>query len=251
MGGSEGWARGFYAGHFVELWLAATSEEQTRAEVDFLENELNLGEGARILDLACGSGRHSIELAERGFGTTGVDLSSEFLAVARTAATERQVRVQWEERSMQDLPWEAEFDGAFCLGNSLGGLDASGVSTFLRSVARVLVPGGRFVLDTGFIAESILPNFQERDWGPSGDILYLAHRQYDPSSGRLNLDYTFIKDGEVERKTGFGQVFSYREFVKLIEESAMEVEASFASLERDEFELGSHQLIMVARKPDV
>lgn len=250
MGGSEDWARGFFSGHFVDLWLAAMTEGQTVEEVAFLGQELELTEGARILDLACGGGRHCIELADRGYRVTGVDLSREFLAAARASAVEREVTVDWVERAMQDLPWEAEFDGAFCLGNSLGGLDDEGVVEFLRAVLRALKPGAKFVLDTGFLAESILPNLEERDWAPCGDLLYLAHRTYDPVTARLNLEYTFIKDGEVEKKTGFGQVFSYREFLKLVGEVGFEVVATYGSTVREEFQLGSSQLILVGRKAE-
>ena len=120
MSAAEGWARDFYAGLFVDLWLGATTEEQTQQEADFLEKVLRPPAGASILDLACGGGRHCLELSARGYRLTGVDISPAFLAVARAAATERGLAVTWQERAMHDLPWEAAFDGAICMGNSLG-----------------------------------------------------------------------------------------------------------------------------------
>ena len=115
---------------------------------------------------------------------------------------------------MQDLPWEAAFDGAICMGNSLGGLDDAGIAAFFRAVARTLKPASRLVVNTGFVAESLLPHLKERDWGPLGDILYLAHRRYDPVQGRLNMDYTFIRGSQVEKKSAFGQVYTYKEFCR-------------------------------------
>jgi hypothetical protein len=58
MSAAEGWARDFFSGLFVELWLGAIPEQQTRQEADFLEKVLRLPAGASILDLACGGGRH-------------------------------------------------------------------------------------------------------------------------------------------------------------------------------------------------
>jgi SAM-dependent methyltransferase len=248
MSAAEFSARDFFSGLFVELWLGATTEEQTRQEADFLEQALRVPVGASILDLACGGGRHSLELSARGYRMTGVDISAEFLAKARAAAEERGRAVTWEQRAMHDLPWGAAFDGAFCMGNSLGGLDDAGIATFFRAVARALKPAARFVVDTGFVAESILPTLKERDWGPLGDILYLAHRRYDPVQGRLNVDYTFIQGSRVEKKSAFGQVHTYKEFCRMIEEAGFQAIEGYASAAQEPYRLGSHELLLVATK---
>jgi SAM-dependent methyltransferase len=248
MSAAEGWARDFFAGLFVDLWLGAITEEETRQEVDFLEQVLCMPAGASIVDLACGGGRHCLELSTRGYRLTGVDISPEFLAVARGAAAERGLAVTWAECAMHDLPWEAAFDGAVCMGNSLGGLDDAGIAAFFRAVARALKPACRFVVDTGFVAESLLPNLKERDWGPSGDILYLAHRRYDHVQGRLNIDYAFIRDGQVEKKSGFGQVYTYKEFCRMIEEAGFQGIEGYASAAQEPYRLGSPGLFIVATK---
>jgi SAM-dependent methyltransferase len=248
MSGTEGWARDFYAGLFVDIWLGAIPEQQTRQEADFLEKVLRVSAGASILDLACGGGRHCLELSARGYRLTGLDISPEFLAVARAAATERGLAVTWEQRAMHDLPWETAFDGAICMGNSLGGLDDAGTAAFFRAVARTLKPASRLVVNTGFVAESLLPNLKERDWGPVGDILYLAHRRYDPVQGRLNMDYTFIRDGQMEKKSAFGQVYTYKEFCRMIEEAGFHAIEGYASAAQEPYQLGSPDLFLVAAK---
>ena len=103
-------------------------------------------------------------------------------------------------------------------------------------------------MNTGFVAESLLPHLKERDWGPLGDILYLAHRRYDPVQGRLNMDYTFIRDGQVEKKSGFGQVYTYREFCRLIEEAGFHAIEGYASAAQEPYQLGSPDLFLVATK---
>ncbi len=248
MSPAEDWARDFFSGLFVELWLGAITEEQTQQEADFLEKVLLAPAGASIVDLACGGGRHCLELSARGYRLTGVDISPEFLTVARAAAAERRLAVTWEQRAMHDLPWEATFDGAICMGNSLGGLDDAGTAAFFRAVARALKPASRLVVDTGFVAESLLPNLEERHWGPSGDILYLAHRRYDHVQGRLNIDYTFIRDSQVEKKSGFGQVYTYKEFCRIIEEAGFHDIEGYASAAQEPYRLGSPELFLVATK---
>jgi SAM-dependent methyltransferase len=248
MSAAEGWARDFYTGLFVDLWLALTPEHQTRQEADFLEKVLCLPAGASIVDLACGGGRHCLELAARGYRLTGVDSSPAFLAVARAAATARGLAVRWEERAMHDLPWAAAIDGAICMGNSLGGLDDAGLAAFFRAVAHTLKPASRLVVETRFVAESLLPNLKERHWALAGDVLWLYHSRYDLVQGRLHMDFTFIREGQVEKKSGFGQVHTYKEFCRLIEEAGFHALEGYASPAQEPYRLGSPELFLVATK---
>ncbi len=69
--------------------------KNTIQEVNFLTEELAVRDGGSILDVGCGTGRHSIELARRGYAVTGLDLSAEMLARAADAARSKKVNVQW------------------------------------------------------------------------------------------------------------------------------------------------------------
>ena len=77
------WFETFFSGLAVESWTRAMTPEMTSAEVDFLEKALELKRDARVLDVPCGHGRHALELAQRGYRVTGVDLSTDALDVAR------------------------------------------------------------------------------------------------------------------------------------------------------------------------
>jgi SAM-dependent methyltransferase len=248
MNEAAAWAESFFTGNFVELWLRVMSEEQTRAEADSLEKLLRLPAGARVLDVPCGGGRHSLELAARGFQMTGVDISAKFLAHARSRAAERELAIAWQKRPMDELPWEGQFDGAFCAGNSLGGLDDAATAAFFRAVARALKPGARFVVDNGCVAECVLPLLKERFWMPVGDILFLIHNHYDHVRSRLDIDFTFVRDGKVEKKSGFQRVFTYRELCALLAEAGFERMEGYASYALEPFHLGAHNLVLVATR---
>jgi SAM-dependent methyltransferase len=248
MSADTTWAKSFFTGTFVDLWLQAVPETQTRLEVDFLEKALRLSPGAHVLDVPCGGGRHSLELAARGYRMTGVDLSTDFLAVARSRAAERQLSITWDQRPMQELPWQGEFDGAYCLGNSLGGLDDDGTATFFRAVARALKPGARFAVDNGTIAECSLPTLKERFWIPVGDILFLIQNRYDHECGRLEMDFTLIRKGRVEQKSGFQQVYTYRTFCRMLADAGFEGFQAYGSVGQEPFRLGSHSLVLVATR---
>jgi|HubBroStandDraft_3_1064219.scaffolds.fasta_scaffold02528_6 cyclopropane fatty-acyl-phospholipid synthase-like methyltransferase len=80
----EGW-KGFFTGPAVRALRRFAAPEQTRAEADHLVDALALPAGARVLDVPCGDGRLSLELAARGFRATAVDLSAELPGHAREA----------------------------------------------------------------------------------------------------------------------------------------------------------------------
>ena len=80
------WQVDFFRGVALDLWRLAMTPEQTRAEVEFLQKALHAGESSHLLDVPCGNGRHSIELAKSGHRVTGVDQSEEFIAEARAAS---------------------------------------------------------------------------------------------------------------------------------------------------------------------
>jgi SAM-dependent methyltransferase len=242
------WWQTFFTGVFVELWLKAVTPEQTRAEVDFLTQVLQLPASARVLDVPCGGGRHALELATRGHQVTGVDFAPEFLAVARAGAAERNLSVTWEQCDMRDLPWSGVFDGACCLGNSFGYMDDESNAAFLRAVARTLKPGGRFALNTGTAAESSLPNYKERGWYEIGDIRFLIRNEHDHVRSRLNSELTIIRGTQVEKRLIFHRIYTYCELCGLLEDAGFGEFQGFNGVTKEPFRLGAHDLLLVATR---
>jgi SAM-dependent methyltransferase len=242
------WWRTFFADLAVDCWLQAMPEEMTRSEADFAQKMLAVPPPAKLLDVPCGGGRHSLALAARGYEMTGVDFSAGFLEAARSCASQQRVAVRWEERDMRDLPWDCEFDGAFSLGNSFGYLTDDGNAAFLKAVARTLKPGARFLIDTGYLVEGLLPSLEPRGWHQFGDLYFLASRGYDPATGRLEVEYTFIRDGRVEKKATSMRLYTYREFRSLVEAAGFTGLQAYASLNQEPFQFGSKRLLLVATK---
>jgi SAM-dependent methyltransferase len=220
--------------------------EQTRAEVEFLEKALRLKESSRLLDVPCGNGRHSIALARRGYLITGVDLSEEFIEEARTASDS--LPAKWIVSDMRQLPWRAEFDGAFCFGNSFGYLNPGEARDFLKAVARTLKPDSRFALETGMAAESILPGLQKTRWFKAGDIYMLSENQYHPREGRLDIQYTFIRDGQAETRPSSSYVLTVNEICRLHAEAGLQPLELLGSANGEPYQPGSPRLILVSAK---
>jgi len=87
----------------------------TLGECDFIEKEIEYNKNLRILDVGCGTGRHSIELTKRGYAVIGIDLSESLLIRAREKATQKNLKVDFRKHDARNLPFEKEFDVAIML----------------------------------------------------------------------------------------------------------------------------------------
>jgi SAM-dependent methyltransferase len=243
------WWRDFFSGSVLDFVLHSRDEAKTRAEADFIQQTLGLPVPARILDVPCGGGRLSLELASRGYQVAGVDISLPLLETARAQADARGLPINWEHRDMRDLPWRGEFDGAYCFWSSFGYFDEQGNAEFLRAVSHALKPGAPFLMDTPLI-ETRLPEMeaQERIWWPVGDLLALEERSFDHVSSRVESQWTIIRDGQAEGKHLSLRLYTYRELCGLLEQAGFGNHRAYGSLEWEPFGLGSTWLYMLTTK---
>ena len=168
--------------------------QQTEQQVEFIVEELGLGEGARVIDLACGRGRISIGLAQRGMLVTGLDLSPRSLELAQADADAAGVEIDFVRRDMRELDANGEFDAVVNVFTSFGYFPKQEEDEqVLANVALALVSGGRFLLDmVNTIA--IAKQFVEADWDELEDgTLWLQRRRYDQLTGRHEATWTFVR----------------------------------------------------------
>jgi SAM-dependent methyltransferase len=244
----KNWWEDFFHGVALDFWRAVLSPEFTRAETDFIANQLRLSARAKILDVPCGNGRISIELAKRGFALTGVDISTEFIDEAQNSSKDADVNVDWQVRDMRDLPWPTTFDGAFCFGNSFGYLDDEANADFFKAVSHTLKPGSRFLLDAPAVAECILPTYQtNRSMEIAGIKVDIQHR-YDHEQGRMFNEFTFTRDGVVDKRPSSQRAYSYHELTELLRAANLKPVAAYGSLTEEPFKLGAQRLLLVAEK---
>ena len=241
------WWEDFFSGIVLDFWKVVFDDQHTKGEADFILEALSVSPGAAILDVPCGEGRLSRELATRGYVLTGVDRSVDFLDEARSKAAAQGLNIQWEHRDMRDIPWQGRFDGAFCFGGSFGYFQDDGNLHFLHAVCRSLKPGARFVMEIGVSTETLLPRLLNREWTRFGDFLLLEENQYDHVKGRLNTDYTIVRNGQSETRSGSHRVYTYCELTRLMERAGFTDVKSFGSLAGDAFKLSSPQLFLVGQ----
>ena len=126
-------------------------EPRLAREIPFLEEQLSSVGARRVIDCACGPGRHAASLAQKKFKVTGLDVSPEMLERARNHAREMSVEIELIEGRFESLPKElhGQFDGLLCLGNALSAADdETTVKNVVGEFARALKPGGVAVTQT-------------------------------------------------------------------------------------------------------
>ena len=101
--------------NYAEKYDKESFTRGTIGECDFLEKEFDFRKSLKILDVGCGTGRHSIELTKRGYSVTGIDLSESQLAKARQKAAEQKLSTDFQQHDARNLPFKNEFDVAIML----------------------------------------------------------------------------------------------------------------------------------------
>lgn len=122
----------------------------TLKEVDFIEQELSYDKTRCILDVGCGTGRHSVELARRGYNVTGFDLSDDQLTRARENAAKAKVSIEFFKQDARNFNFHEKFDAAIMLCEGSFSLMETDEMNFaiLQNIFRSLKPGGKLIFTT-------------------------------------------------------------------------------------------------------
>ena len=164
--------------------------KNTVREVAFLLEELELSDGASVLDVGCGTGRHSVALAKRGYAVTGVDLSAQMLAKAAESARAAGVPVEWIHSDATRFSFPPRFDGAICLCEGAFGLlgseddPISHPLAILCNICRSLKPRAKavFTVLNGFAMIRKLQN-KDVEEGRFDPLTIIEASEYAPAEG--------------------------------------------------------------------
>lgn len=244
------WYDGFFEGEYLDLLAPELTSERTLGEIEFVAEKLALEPGARVLDLACGHGRHSLGLARRGYRVTGVDLSPRSLERAREAAAAEGLAVEFAQSDMREIAFDGEFDAAINLFTAIGYFESDDEDrTVFERVARALRPGGRFLVDT-INALGLAGRYQKRLWDDVGDgVVMLMEHDWDLDAGRNRAVWKFVRpDGERSELRHVVRIYAPWEVMRLLRDAGFAVEEAWGSLEGTPLEPASPRIVVVARR---
>ena len=221
-------------------------------EVDGVIELTGTFEAARILDLGCGPGRHSLELARRGHAVTGIDLHEPYLRDARERArkTVPDNIPEFRREDMRKIRYGKSFDGAISLFQSIGYTeDESDDLDICRGVCGSLKEGGWFLIETDG-KEATAAAFEERTWMERDGRIILLEYAAEAAWTRLHNRWMFRDaDGSWKECEFSYRLYSALEMGRLLETAGFASIEFFGGLDGRPYDHNAHRLVALARRP--
>ena len=203
--------------------MAKITDAQIAAEVDFIEDSLGVAKGGAMLDLACGTGRHAIELSRRGYGVVGYDLSLAMLARAADEAQDRDQKLNFVQGDMRDMVFEDTFDGIFSWCTSFGYFDEEKNTQVVTKVHRALRQGGQFLLDVAN-RDYIIRQAPSLAWYEGEGCVCMDEMQVDWITSRMRVKRTMMMDDGRTKELEYSiRLYALHELGKLLHDCGFRV----------------------------
>ena len=169
------------------------SDAQVRREVDFIEESFDFAPGSELLDLACGGGRHAVDLAARGYVVAGVDYSPDQLEDANGLALRCKSSAEFSRGDMRELEYDAAFDGVISWNASFGYFEEDKNVDVLRRIFRALRPGGTFLIDVAN-RDYAMNEAPSSEWFEGNECVCMDEMEMDAITSRLRVRRTVMPD---------------------------------------------------------
>jgi SAM-dependent methyltransferase len=203
--------------------MAKITDDQIAAEADFIEDSLGVAKGGTMLDLACGTGRHAIDLARRGYEVVGFDLSLAMLARAADEAQEREQKLNFVQGDMREMTFDEAFDGVFSWNTSFGFFDEDTNAKVIGRVHKALKKGGQFMLDVAnrdFIAR-FAPSLA---WFEGDGCVCMDEMAIDWITSRMRVKRTLMMDDGRSKEIEYSiRIYALHELGRILHEQGFRV----------------------------
>lgn len=229
------WWKTMFDQKYLDTYLSDFTPERTSQEVDFVIQAAQLKPEDKILDLACGHGRHSIELAKRGFGkVVGVDFSEPFIKKAVEDARAAGVNVQFQKGDMRHLPFQEEFDVVLHLFTAFGYFDDKENQQTLHEISKSLKQGGRYFIDV-ISGESVIQRFKEKGEVEASGLLKIPRKTerggkmideiewFDPEKQLIHTHREWVDEGEKKEYDYYLRVYTLPQYTEMLSKAGLEL----------------------------
>lgn len=203
---------------------------------------------ASVLDLCCGTGRVTLELARRGYGCTGVDITPSYLRAARESADDEGLDIQWVLGDVRAFLSPEAFDLALNLYISFGYFDNPADDLlFVQNALASLRSGGTFIIET-LGKEVAVRDFTDGEWFEREGFTVLTEYQVTDSWGALKNRWILIKDGKRIERTFSQRLYSATELRTLLLTGGFSRVELFGDWDGRPYDQNARILIAVAHK---
>ena len=239
----------FFDGYYKDIWRHVFPEKTTMAEVDFIINEGKLNPGDNVLDIMCGYGRHSLELAKKGLNITAVDNLCDYINEIKAKADNEKLQIKTVCEDVLDMEIDKQYNAALCMGNSLQFFNEEETLRLLSNISDHLKQGGKFFINTWSIAEIALKNFKEKSWSRIGEMLFLTDSKLLFHPTRMEINSIIITDaGEREEKSAIDFIYSISEIETMLNKTGFQLNEIYSIPGKKIFSVGEPRAYIVAEK---
>ncbi len=241
---------GFWRDLHDFLFSHVVTPEAAATEADQIIALLGIEGRASVLDLCCGPGRHSLELARRGFAVTAVDLTSSYLEKLEAQAAREELVIEAVQGDMRHFRRPGTFDGALNLYSSFGYFeDPEDDLRVLRNLHEALRPGGRLLMDMQG-KEPLARRFRERDWHTlrDGSGYVLEERKLRSGWDWLDVRWIMIREG-APKTFDFGlRLYSGAELKASLIRAGFSDVVLYGGLDATPYDLEAKRLVALATR---
>ncbi len=244
---SRHWTDTFFEGEWDEIIRNVYTPEESLEEARFIRGALGLRKGSRVLDVPCGDGRISLELARMGCDVVGVDTCVRSVERARRLSGRVGGRAEFLVGDMREPPVEGRFRAVVNWWGSFGYFDDSENLAMLRAFGRLVPRGGRVLIDQ-INRERVLRTFRASAWDEYGSVRVHVRNWWDPDTQRIEGTWTMLRDGNRSRRRTSMRVYTPRQMERLVELAGLELERFYGWIDGSPFSRGSRRMITVAAR---
>jgi len=251
---NDWWKHAFGNLYLITDARSVNDQVLTKKEVDFIIRVLKVKKKHLILDLCCGHGRHSLELAKRGYRVKGLDYSQFLLEKAKTAAKKQKLTIEFRQGDARNLPYKNKsFERIIMMGNSFGySLNSEDDKKILQEVYRVLKDKGKFLLDITS-GEYVLNHLNPVTWHKATNDLYVLREKEHSQELKGIVAKEIVlsaKKGLVNELNYFERLYTQAEISQLLEENRFKVLEIHHNLTSKKENLGfmTSRLMIVSQK---
>ena len=237
---------------FWEKWrrVMFTEERWSNAEKEISEiiDLLKIEPGSNILDLCCGPGRHSLELAKLGFKVTGVDRTHTYLAEAQKRASNANLSIEFILQDMRTYCNPDSYDAVLNLFTSFGYFeDAQDDKQVVGNVYESLKEGGRFLIE--LMSKEVLARlYRERDWYETDGVLVLEENKLIDNWSKVESRWRMIDGTERSEQVLRLRLYSASELVNLMKTCGFREVKAYGNLGGAEYDHKAERLVVVGLK---
>jgi ubiquinone/menaquinone biosynthesis C-methylase UbiE len=230
-------------------WEAIVDQRDTEKEAAFIENVLK--KKGIVLDLCCGTGRHSLILSQHGWNMIGMDLSKNLLAIAKQEMKRRTTEFPLIRADMRYFPFRSKvFCAVINMFTSFGYLPSEKEDIkSLNEVQRVLKKNGLFLID--IVNKDYVTNmWKERDWAEFEPFYLLENRTLDIPKSMMLSEWTIIRKStnEVRHVQHNLRLYSCQKLRKMLGKVGLTVKQVYGGYDKKEFNSGASRMIALSQR---